>query len=247
MGDEQRYHSIAVGGWSAETATGVVLQTLDGRPGLVVRQLSPTRVSVSRTRRRGLGLFRRTDAGEIVATAAPQGCLVTVPPVVGADVVDALAAALTAAPVAAPAPGPAPGPSPAATPVAAASDLDGRTVARSALATDHHPGPVRAVLRFASAAIPVAAGTSVVLGRAPTPIDGALAQVVPGDASTVSKSHLRVDFDGTQVTVQDLHSKNGSSIDHHGQTRALAPGDAVIVTSGVRVDMGATSFVVTLE
>ena len=40
-------------------------------------------------------------------------------------------------------------------------------------------------------------GARVVLGRDPSPEGPAHGQVVPGDASSVSKAHLLVDFDGT--------------------------------------------------
>ena len=48
-------------------------------------------------------------------------------------------------------------------------------------------------------------------------------RVVPGDASTVSKSHLLVAFDGASITALDLGSTNGSSLVRAGWRRPSAP------------------------
>jgi pSer/pThr/pTyr-binding forkhead associated (FHA) protein len=92
--------------------------------------------------------------------------------------------------------------------------------------------------------VSIAAGETVVFGRDPEAADGVRAEVVPGDNTTVSKTHLRVSFDGDQLSVEDLHSKNGSVIDHHGQLRVLSPGTPTAVSAGDRIEIGATCFVV---
>lgn len=244
--DDKRYHSIAVDGWGSETATAVVVNTLQSRPGLVVQQLANGRVSVSRSHRPRWSLFRRTEAGEIVVADGPRGCVVTVPPVVGNDAVGALRDALTQPPGAPDLPPPPPAVEPDE---AGGSDLDGRTVARSAIVVDEAVPPAVPIarLQFPAGTLTATPGESLVLGRDPTAPEGSRAQVVPGDASTVSKSHLLVSFDGEHVTVEDLHSKNGSSIEHQGQSRALAPGERVIAASGDRIEMGAAGFVVAIE
>ena len=87
-------------------------------------------------------------------------------------------------------------------------------------------------------------GACVVLGRDPTPKGRAHGQVVPGDASSVSKAHLLVDFDGTSVTVEDLRSTNGSTLVRDGDTRALEPGVPVPLVDGDRVALGTLSFAI---
>ena len=84
-------------------------------------------------------------------------------------------------------------------------------------------GPLVAVLRFD-------AGTVAARGRHPPgarprpAADGpAPGWVVPGDASTVSKSHLLVAFDGASITALDLGSTNGSSLVRGGVETPFAP------------------------
>jgi pSer/pThr/pTyr-binding forkhead associated (FHA) protein len=99
-------------------------------------------------------------------------------------------------------------------------------------------------LRFDAGTVTVAAGRPVVLGREPSSSDQAEGRTVPGEATTVSKSHLLVHFDGTRVTVEDLGSTNGSTVARDGRVEVLAPGAPVAVEEGERVAMGSVTFVV---
>jgi len=73
-------------------------------------------------------------------------------------------------------------------------------------------------------------------GEAPPP---------PPDASSISKSHLRAAFDGTELTVEDLGSTNGSRIRRaqpDGREVALVPGAPAVVAPGDTVLIGALAF-----
>lgn len=257
---DTRYRSLNAAGLGAESARLVVLSTLGARPDLVVHELGPDRISVARTRRPtwasvlclltvwlgGLGLLfllvKQTDAGEVVLRDGPRGCVVAIPPVLDLGAVRDLEAALargphdTGAPVDATA-------TVAARP--AGDDLEGRTVARRELrpaAADELAPSL--VLRFEAGTITVEPGRPTVLGRDPSPAAEVVGQVVPGDATTVSKSHLLVDFDGTTITVEDLGSTNGSTVVRDGDARPLDPRTAVAVAPGDRVLLGNLPFVV---
>lgn len=289
MADEDtRYRSLTTSGMGADAAVQLVRRALEGRSGLVVREIAPGRISVARTRRPrwavvacactfwlgGLGflflLVRQTDAGEITVTDAPQGCVVIVPPLLRGAPTDAVEAALR---------GPAAGPSGGAAPPFATSEpgdhedadaLDSRTVARQAPlppppsppAPPPHPQPVAArpssaasepdapvaavqfVLRFDEGTVTVGPDEQVVIGRDPSPRGSARAAVVPGDASSVSKSHLLVVSDGAGATVEDLGSTNGSALLRHDQPVPLEPGTPVRVADGDLVVLGAVSCIV---
>lgn len=266
MADDSRYRSFRVPGLGAQGASAVLVEVLRERPGLHVHEIGPGRLSVSRTGRPrwalalcaatfwlgGLGflflLVKHTEAGEVVVTDGPRGSVVAVPPLLAGAARD-LEAALWAPTPSAPTP-------PASTPVAPttpassdegpADELEGRTVARRDLAPPAPvPGgglaaPVRLV--FADGVVDVAPGTSLVLGRDPSPTSTAAGRTVPGDPSTVSKSHLLVHHDGTTVTVEDLGSTNGSTLERDGSRLAMAPGEPVAVAPGDRVVLGAVAF-----
>ncbi len=257
---DSRHRSLSAAGMGAEAAAALVREVLSARGDLHVQEVAPGRMIVTRTRRPrwavvlcactvwigGLGLLfllvKQTEAGEIVVTEGPRGSVVTVPPLLAGGSADALAAALrgpvapssTDRPLAAVAAGPAQG-----------DDLEDRTVARrttpvpAAAPTAAPPIVVpEARLRFAAGAVTLAAGQSLVLGREPGagPAPG---RVVPGDASTVSKAHLLVRFDGRALTVEDLGSTNGSTVTRAGATHLLEPGVPVAVAPGDQVALGA--------
>lgn len=250
---DNRYRSLSAPGLGAESARRIVVATLGARPGLVVHEVAPDRISVARTHRPtwavvlcaltiwlgGLGLLfllvKQTEAGEVVLRDGPRGCIVAVPPMLDLGAVHDLEAALAGGSHGA-------DPSPASTadvaPPPPADDLDGRTVARSGLPTTPPAATADLVLRFAEGTVAVEPGRPVVLGRDPSPSGGAVGRVVPGDATTVSKSHLLVSYDGTAATVEDLGSTNGSALVRDGATRPLVAGAPVPVVPGDRVLLG---------
>lgn len=84
-----------------------------------------------------------------------------------------------------------------------------------------------------------------VIGRDPVPASGAMAIRLPGDALSVSKTHLEFGLDGGTVWVLDRNSTNGSSIvDPRGFERVLASGRREVVGDGDRVRIGTRSFTV---
>jgi hypothetical protein len=133
-------------------------------------------------------------------------------------------------------------------------DLDTRTVVRRDAPPPPQlpPPPAPAAppvgdvvtLRFDAGTIVVRPGEQVVLGRDPSPTGSARSEVVPGDASTVSKSHVLVTFDGTAATVQDLASTNGTAVISDGTRRAVEPGDDEPVSSGDLLELGVVTCVV---
>lgn len=251
MADQDtRYRSLNAAGLGAEAARRIVVATLGARPGLVVHELGPDRISVARTSRPtwavvacaltiwlgGLGLLfllvKQTDAGEVVLRDGPRGCVVALPPMLDHAAVHDLEVALGGGTTDPGAP-----PAPTAAPVRPVDDLGGRTVARGELRTPPS-APPRLLLRFPAGTVEVEPDRPVVLGRDPSSTAGATARVVPGDATTVSKSHLLVAFDGTTATVEDLGSTNGSSIVRDGTDRPLAAGATAPVVAGDRVRLG---------
>lgn len=210
----------------------------------------------------GLGLLfllvRQTDAGEVAIHDGPRGCTVLLPPLLGGAPAEAIVAALRGD--TSPTPD-APDPEPPAVAVSAPAvavgapdDLEGRTVARrTPTATERAPDPVGvgrptletvAALQFDTATLVVAAGETVVLGRDPSPAGAARAEVVPGDATTVSKSHLLVAFDGADLTVEDLGSTNGSVLLTEEGERTIDEGTSVRAGDGDRVRIGAVTLTV---
>ncbi|WP_195210424.1 FHA domain-containing protein [Actinomarinicola tropica] len=271
--EETRYRSVPAPGWSAGAVADVVVATLRSAPDLVVSELAPDRIGVARTRRPrwasvacvatiwlgGLGLLfllvRQTEAGEVAIHDGPRGCSVLVPPILDLGVVDRIADALRTAAEEPPA---APGTAEVReepVPVPDDDALDARTVARSsvpgagdadeALRTAD-PEPL-VVLRFEAGEVRVAVGERVVLGRDPSSSGPARSQVVPGDATTVSKSHLLVVVDAEGITLEDLGSTNGSAVLAEGGERPLDPGVPLSVRPGERVRVGAAWFTVSVE
>lgn len=223
----------------------------------------------------GLGLLfllvKETEAGEITVSDAPQGCVVVVPPILRGSVTEAIEAALRGPDARRTAPAPA---FPHRSGEAADVDdhLDTRTVARQdrpqpsdpEARPDRSPEPDRKpepepeapappastmqlVLRFDDGRIAVAAGEQVVLGRDPSPRPSARPEVVPGDASSVSKSHLLVVNDGLTATVEDLGSTNGSALLRGARPVPLEPGFPVEVVDGELLVVGAVSCTVEVE
>ena len=225
----------------------------------------------------GLGflflLVKETEAGEITVSDAPQGCVVVVPPMLRGSVTAAIEAALRGTDTRRTAPAPV---FPDRNGEAADVDdqLDTRTVARQDRpqpleperkpTPDRNPEPNRKpqpeteppapptrtmqlVLRFDDGRIVVAAGEQVVLGRDPSPRPSARPEVVPGDASSVSKSHLLVVNDGLTATVEDLGSTNASALLRGERPVPLEPGRPVDVVDGDLLVIGAVSCTVDVE
>lgn len=266
---ERGFRSLGAPGLGAHQATQAIVDVLGARPGLTVREVAPGRISASASRRptwallaclatiwiAGLGLFfllvRRTEAGEITVTDGPRGCVITLPPFLDAATVAAVTEALAPAAAGVPAP-----------PSVRSDDpddaLEDRTIARgdallllpppptapAAIPAPPVTGPALAELRFAAGTVLVEAGVPVVLGRDPSPVAHGVVRTVPGDASSISKSHLRAAFDGTEVVVEDLGSTNGSAIRRDGVEAPLVPGVGVAVGAGDVVLMGALTFTV---
>lgn len=212
-------------------------------------------------------LVRQTEAGEITVSDGPQGCVVVLPSVLVGPVGEQLAAELrdpfgTAAGGSERA-----GRRRSTGPELAADDgavdgLDERTVVRRDLppppaspvppmpgpavppdptgptqSSQRSAGPVL-VLRFDAGTLSVRAGEQVILGREPSGGQAHRVEVVPGDASTVSKAHLLVSFDGSVATVEDLGSTNGSVLLRGEDQRPLEPNVATSVRPGDRVELG---------
>lgn len=267
------HRSLAAPGVGAEEASRIVLSVLGQQADLAVHEVAPGRITIARARRpawavalcvatiwlAGLGLLfllvRRTQSGELLVTDGPRGCLLVLPPLVDMATMRSLENALR---------------STSAFPAIAGADLlvdrsdsadeladglDGRTVARIDRPSDPALAPIVAPsavatqpsgveLRFADGVVVVEAGRPVVLGRDPSPRGAAEGRVVPGDAATVSKSHLLVAFDGTTVTVEDLGSTNGSWVHRAGVAEPLLPGAPAPVGDGDQVVIGSVTFVV---
>ncbi|MCX6502519.1 MAG: RDD family protein [Microbacterium sp.] len=87
---------------------------------------------------------------------------------------------------------------------------------------------------------------AAVLGRNPAPVEDTdvLIGVEDPDAS-VSKDHLRVEYDRGGLWVTDLGSTNGTElVDDDGSTRAVEPGRRTGVDDDVRVRIGNRTFTV---
>ncbi|MBO1902743.1 FHA domain-containing protein [Leucobacter weissii] len=68
------------------------------------------------------------------------------------------------------------------------------------------------------------AGSDVVVGRRPAPLEGSAALEIPDPARNLSKSHARLRLDGERWTVEDLGSTNGLALLHSdGRQEELAP------------------------
>lgn len=79
----------------------------------------------------------------------------------------------------------------------------------------------------------------VVIGRNPGTEQGEESIVLPDQTRSVSKTHLRLDPTGEEITVEDLGSTNGSALLLEDGTReALAPHTATVVPAGARVTLG---------
>jgi FHA domain len=77
------------------------------------------------------------------------------------------------------------------------------------------------------------------LGRAPRAEDGAATHALPADG-TVSKTHAVLRVEGDGVTLEDLHSTNGSAVADRpgGVPLLLTPGRPVPVPDGGEVRLG---------
>lgn len=267
---DNRHRSLPVPGLSADAAASTVRSTLDRHDELSVHAVGPGRFTVSRTRRPrwatiacastfwlgGLGLLfllvKTTEAGQIQVHDGPRGCIVTLPPMLGGAVADELTSALRAPLVREVTDSADSGAGDAEpTRTTGADHLDDRTVARTDLRPDPAgagPGtPPLAVLRCDQGEITVAPGTSTVIGRDPSASGGAAAAVVPGDSSSVSKSHLLVEFDGVTLSVEDLGSTNGTRLLTSAGEERLEPGRRGVLADGDQVILGALALAIDIR
>ncbi|MGP5639377.1 RDD family protein [Brachybacterium tyrofermentans] len=80
---------------------------------------------------------------------------------------------------------------------------------------------------------------AAVIGRNPSAADGAEQLVLKDGTRSVSKTHLRIDDSGEDITVTDLGSTNGSTIVHEDGSRvALLPDAATILPLGAQLTLG---------
>ena len=80
---------------------------------------------------------------------------------------------------------------------------------------------------------------AVVIGRNPSAPGDEVLFVMKDDTRSVSKTHLRVDGTGDDVTVTDLGSTNGSSIlREDGSRESLVPNTPTVLPTGAQVTLG---------
>lgn len=80
---------------------------------------------------------------------------------------------------------------------------------------------------------------AVVIGRNPSAPGEEVLFVMKDDTRSVSKTHLRLDGTGDEVTVTDLGSTNGSSIlREDGSRENLVPNSPTVLPSGAQVTLG---------
>lgn len=79
----------------------------------------------------------------------------------------------------------------------------------------------------------------VVVGRNPSASDEEVLFVFKDDTRSVSKTHLRIDGTGEDITVTDLGSTNGSAIlREDGSRESLVPNTATVLPAGASVAIG---------
>ncbi|MDA4894877.1 DUF5684 domain-containing protein [Streptomyces sp. MS2A] len=79
-------------------------------------------------------------------------------------------------------------------------------------------------------------GPRIVLGRAPAGAAGDQPLAVPDATRTVSKTHARLEHDGTRWHLTDLSSTNGSGVQSaSGGWQALSAGERVVVEGAFRL------------
>lgn len=120
-----------------------------------------------------------------------------------------------------------------------AEDIDAVTVKRPAVGAVPSRQSNDLLLRFGVVSVVLSHGDVIVLGRAPSGWAGARQVVVPGDASTVSKTHATVRVTQAGAEVMDLDSTNGTLIERDGAVLSLQPGQAVPLREGDAVVFGA--------
>lgn len=266
------YRTLRVDGASASAVTDQAMAVLRARAELEVRHLGPGRVGVSHTYRPtwalvlsilllpagGVGLLfllvKKTEAGEVVAVDGPTGTVVTVPPIVSHAACDQLDMALRTvggdhryeappAPVVTPPPGAATAAPPPPPGVTVGDDpIEERTVR-----VGGNSPTGRAVLWFEAGSVEIATGDRIVLGRDPAIHGDAKPARIPGESGTVSKSHALVAFDGSRVTVRDLHSTNGTRVHDGDKFRVVGATEDVIVPAGARIELGTVTCAITVE
>lgn len=88
------------------------------------------------------------------------------------------------------------------------------------------------VVTGAWGALPVPAGASIVLGRDPDAAPDAA--LLLADAHLVSRQHARLDNGSGVLTITDLRSSNGTTVNR----RRIAPGESVTLLPGDVVSLG---------
>src|SRR5699024_7835927 len=79
----------------------------------------------------------------------------------------------------------------------------------------------------------------VVVGRNPSASEEEVLFVFKDDTRSVSKTHLRIDGTGENITVTDLGSTNGSAIlREDGSRESLVPNTATVLPAGASVAIG---------
>src|SRR5690625_7564737 len=79
----------------------------------------------------------------------------------------------------------------------------------------------------------------VVVGRNPSASEEEVLFVFKDDTRSVSKTHLRIDGTGENITVTDLGSTHGSAILREGGSReSLVPNTATVLPAGASVAIG---------
>jgi hypothetical protein len=91
-------------------------------------------------------------------------------------------------------------------------------------------GQAATTLRFEWGTVPVEPGTPLLVGREGSPIADRL-----GDFSNVSRRHAEIRSDGTNLTVVDLNSTNGTFVND----QRVPPGQGMTAKAGDRVRFAA--------
>lgn len=85
----------------------------------------------------------------------------------------------------------------------------------------------------------------VVIGRNPSTGDGEVQFVLKDETRSMSKTHLRLDGTGTDITVTDLGSTNGSAIVRaDGSRESLVPNTPTVLPEGATLTLGDRSMTV---
>jgi hypothetical protein len=101
----------------------------------------------------------------------------------------------------------------------------------------HEPAPSAVRLQVAGQR-PSGPARAFLIGRDPQPgaaDRGATLLVVPDPERTVSRTHARIDVNHRGVTITDLDSSNGTTIELHGIRRDVTPGQPTPIPRDARL------------